>query len=218
MYDLYGLSASENKWISWLYLGCFLIAFLPAAGITFWLIDFSKYDHPEPPNYHATKLYDVDGNLITVDGEDKSQAEPVPDGAVGVQVDSPITPKGASLDFVNLCYEVYPTGEDGKPYTKRLLNNISAYCHPGMMVALMGASGAGTFFALTALLYLAFSTEQMLDSATDMCDRSNASLVMLLSSTGKTTLLDVLAGKKTTGKITGQLLINGKPRGVSKVK
>ena len=29
---------------------------------------------------------------------------------------------------------------------------------------------------------------------------------------GKSTLLDVIAGKKTTGWITGDLLINGKPR------
>jgi ATP-binding cassette subfamily G (WHITE) protein 2 (SNQ2) len=30
---------------------------------------------------------------------------------------------------------------------------------------------------------------------------------------GKTTLLDVLAGKKTGGEVTGTLLFNGKPRG-----
>ena len=32
------------------------------------------------------------------------------------------------------------------------------------------------------------------------------------SGAGKTTLLDVLAGKKTEGYITGDLLVNGKPR------
>ncbi len=32
------------------------------------------------------------------------------------------------------------------------------------------------------------------------------------SGAGKTTLLDVLAGRKTTGRITGDILINGYPK------
>src|ERR1700720_464942 len=51
--------------------------------------------------------------------------------------DGSLKQQGASLDFINLCYDVYPIGDDGKPFQKRLLTNVSAYCHPGMMVALM---------------------------------------------------------------------------------
>ena len=36
--------------------------------------------------------------------------------------------------------------------------------------------------------------------------------LMGASGAGKTTLLDVLAGRKTSGDITGSLLINGKQR------
>jgi ABC-type multidrug transport system ATPase subunit len=32
------------------------------------------------------------------------------------------------------------------------------------------------------------------------------------SGAGKTTLMDVLAGRKTTGSITGEILVNGRPK------
>lgn len=56
----------------------------------------------------------------------------------------------------------------GKPLT--LIKNIEGYAQPGMLVALMGPSGAG-----------------------------------------KTTLMDVLARRKTSGKTTGAMHLNGQP-------
>jgi ABC-type multidrug transport system ATPase subunit len=35
------------------------------------------------------------------------------------------------------------------------------------------------------------------------------------SGSGKTTFIDILAGRKNTGTIEGEILINGKPRGSS---
>ena len=54
---------------------------------------------------------------------------------------------------------------------KRLLTNISGYCEPGEMTALMGSSGAG-----------------------------------------KTTLMDVICGRKTEGVMDGEILVNGQPK------
>jgi hypothetical protein len=152
---LYGLSPSENRWTAWLCEGAFLITFVPAAAAAYWWIDFSEFEHPEEPNYHGTKLHHIDEADTTTaepgehlpDIDYQAESEPVghtPKGQVTTRVASEkeaVTLKGASLDFVNLCYEVYPVGDDGKTFSKPLLNNISAYCHPGMMVALMGASG-----------------------------------------------------------------------------
>lgn len=36
--------------------------------------------------------------------------------------------------------------------------------------------------------------------------------VQLCSGAGKTTLMDVLAGRKTQGVVTGELLVNGHPK------
>eukprot|EP00013_Stygamoeba_regulata_P024380 CAMPEP_0177644642 /NCGR_PEP_ID=MMETSP0447-20121125/8799_1 /TAXON_ID=0 /ORGANISM="Stygamoeba regulata, Strain BSH-02190019" /LENGTH=1447 /DNA_ID=CAMNT_0019147021 /DNA_START=201 /DNA_END=4544 /DNA_ORIENTATION=+ len=75
--------------------------------------------------------------------------------------------KGAYLSFHDLGYIV----KDDKKNDLPLLTNISGYVKPGMLLALMGPSGAG-----------------------------------------KTTLMDVIANKKTGGKITGDLKFNGLPR------
>jgi ABC-type multidrug transport system fused ATPase/permease subunit len=72
-----------------------------------------------------------------------------------------------SVIWRHLSYTVtLPNGKE-----KRLLTDISGFCRPGEMTALMGASGAG-----------------------------------------KTTLMDVICGRKTAGKIEGEILVNGKPK------
>lgn len=72
-------------------------------------------------------------------------------------------------------YEVDVSGAHKRDYNStksskvQLLRDITGHAKPGVLTALMGASGAG-----------------------------------------KTTLMDVLAGRKTQGKISGDILVNGK--------
>ena len=49
---------------------------------------------------------------------------------------------GVTLEFYKLNYSVDVKG--GKQ--RRLLHNVYGYCTPGMMVALMGATGAGKVY------------------------------------------------------------------------
>lgn len=60
---------------------------------------------------------------------------------------------------------------DDVPKELELLKGITGYAEPGVLMALMGGSGAG-----------------------------------------KTTLMDVIAGRKTVGRITGEIFVNGKPK------
>lgn len=57
------------------------------------------------------------------------------------------------------------------PKELELLKGVTGYCKPGVLMALMGGSGAG-----------------------------------------KTTLMDVIAGRKTVGRITGDITVNGYPK------
>lgn len=87
-------------------------------------------------------------------------------------------------------------GDEGAPSVKasdssatkngeiRLLSDVSGYVTPGTLLALMGASGAGKVNCREIKL------------------RTNWFI--------QSTLLDVLAGRKSSGRITGEVLINGK--------
>ncbi len=57
------------------------------------------------------------------------------------------------------------------PEQLELLKGITGFAQPGVLMALMGGSGAG-----------------------------------------KTTLMDVIAGRKTIGRITGEIYLNGRPK------
>ena len=70
----------------------------------------------------------------------------------------------------------------------RLLHDVFGYVKPGTLTALMGASGAGMFPPYHVVMGL-----------------------VLLSSTGKTTCLDVLAQRKNIGVVTGDILVDGRP-------
>ena len=76
------------------------------------------------------------------------------------------------------------------PRKKQILTDVSGYCKSGMMVALMGATGAGKHWHIIHAL----------------------SSTHLSAISGKTTLLDVLASRKTGGYIAGELLVNGHPK------
>ena len=44
------------------------------------------------------------------------------------------------------------------------------------------------------------------------CCLPSAAAVCIVVLSGKTTLMDVIAGRKTMGKITGDILVNGRPK------
>lgn len=74
---------------------------------------------------------------------------------------------------------------------KVLLQSVSGYASPGEMTALMGASGAGEKLWVSTWPKNAAIPAQMSRFA------------------GKTTLLDVIAGRKNSGKIEGAIYLNG---------
>jgi ABC-type multidrug transport system ATPase subunit len=105
-------------------------------------------------------------------------------GALGPAVDTSARSKlpfePLSLTFKDICYDVpRPKSSTGEKQndsevgedTLRLLRHVSGAFRPGVLTALMGASGAG-----------------------------------------KTTLMDVLAGRKTGGSISGEVHVNGFPK------
>lgn len=79
---------------------------------------------------------------------------------------------------------------------RKLLNDVYGYVKPGTLTALMGASGAGTFFLVLCLLLYG------------LC------VLIEVGMLGKTTLLDVLAMRKNIGVISGDVLVAGKPLGI----
>jgi len=52
----------------------------------------------------------------------------------------------------------------------------------------------------------------LLSSVSGFAKPKTMTALMGSSGAGKTTLLDVLAGRKTTGRILGEVLINGYPK------
>eukprot|EP00741_Cyanophora_paradoxa_P001197 tig00000459_g1155.t1 len=55
-------------------------------------------------------------------------------------------------------------------------------------------------------------TKRLLDNVTGVVESGTLTALMGESGSGKTTLLDVLANRKTTGKVTGEIKLNGRPR------
>lgn len=71
---------------------------------------------------------------------------------------------------------------------KVLLNGITGLVKPGMLTALMGASGETSLCETQYVQFLTYNSP----------------------GAGKTTLLDTISKRKTVGKIEGELLIDGK--------
>lgn len=102
----------------------------------------------------------------------------------------PFTP--ADIFFDNLVYEVTAsTASD----TLRLLNEVSGVFRAGRMCALMGSSGG--------MIWLLFRT------SFDLSLHFTHSLCPMKFAAGKTTLMDVIAMRKTSGSITGKIELNG---------
>ena len=81
--------------------------------------------------------------------------------------------------------------------------NLSGMVRPGELTCLMGASGAGKLStAFPQCFYAACTCKQG-----GSCGVCNAH--MLRPCTGKTTLMDVVAGRKTQGIIEGEIRLNG---------
>jgi ABC-type multidrug transport system fused ATPase/permease subunit len=95
---------------------------------------------------------------------------------------SPIT-----LSWDNLSYVISGKSKGDSP--KVLLDGVNGWVRPGEVVAIMGASGAGTQIRRNLRLYPTYRNH-----------------------TGKSTLLNVLAGRVNGGVITGDIMVNGRPR------
>jgi ABC-type multidrug transport system ATPase subunit len=98
---------------------------------------------------------------------------------------TPLMKNTSIFTWRNLTYTVKVLGGE-----RVLLEQINGYVKPGTLGALMGSSGAGKVSELAGLLSLV---------------ELNVSLGML-----QTTLLDVLAQRKTEGEITGQIHVDGR--------
>ena len=81
---------------------------------------------------------------------------------------------------------------------------LTLTCRPGLMTALMGGSGAGRYQVCTPLLLHGRQTLVVLREAARTWSHCASRL-----SAGKTTLMDVIAGRKTQGIIEGDILVNG---------
>eukprot|EP01105_Mastigella_eilhardi_P027113 TRINITY_DN8200_c0_g1_i5.p1 TRINITY_DN8200_c0_g1~~TRINITY_DN8200_c0_g1_i5.p1 ORF type:complete len:989 (-),score=213.88 TRINITY_DN8200_c0_g1_i5:94-3060(-) len=56
-------------------------------------------------------------------------------------------------------------------------------------------------------------TKSILDGVSGVCHPGQLTAIIGASGSGKTTLLDILAGRKNTGKVSGEVLVNGQRRG-----
>lgn len=125
------------------------------------------------------------------------QDRPTIDGKVSIGVTKkteefiiPFTP--ADVSFGNLVYEVTASTSKDK---LRLLNEVSGVFRAGRMCALMGSSGG------MICINLISDNQQLTNSVLTFC--------LEIMAAGKTTLMDVIAMRKTSGSITGKIELNG---------
>lgn len=131
--------------------------------------------------------------------EEKKEVEDdeVPETESNIFTDASFIP--VDLSFVDLCYDVKASQGSEK---LRLLNNVSGVFSSGRLCALMGESGAGKvrlehwtafpFICLESFLLHLLTTFLLLG--------------------GQTTLMDVIALRKASGEISGEVLLNGFPQ------
>ena len=139
----------------------------------------------------------------------ESSMSPAPSVPVPAAADASAvaTPAAAGAPTVTvrsvLAFEPMSVAFDGIEYTvqlqrhlgggqRTLLHGISGFARPGRMLALMGASGAG--------------------ASDDGGGEWRMTALMGVPGAGKTTLLDVLAGRKNSGVMAGRVFLNGHPK------
>ncbi len=120
------------------------------------------------------------------------------------------------LSFTDLKYTVQVKGEDGKLKDRVLLNSVNGFAKAGELTALMGSSGAGKsqkFCNTRAHAQRAAGSEHaaVVDACSLLFFLSLACFPFLCPSL-IATLMDVLAGRKTSGIVTGSILVNGHPQ------
>ena len=123
----------------------------------------------------------------------------------GKQTEALVSGVKSYMQWRDLSYTV--TLDNGKQ--RQLLNKTFGYVRPGIMCALMGASGAGNNHNTHA------QTDHLSCARTHIRKPhiiSRTLVLLLFTPSGKSTLLDVLAGKKTSGHIEGEMLVNGRPK------
>ncbi len=113
---------------------------------------------------------------------------------LGQEISDQLIDSGAYLSWHNLNYSVF-INKGLKKSKLQLLHDISGYVKPGMMLALM--------VYLFRSIYLVRVPHSVVSEFLSFQSKGS-------SGAGKSTLMDVLARRKTGGKITGEILINGK--------
>jgi hypothetical protein len=124
---LYGLGGSENKWIAYACQIAFLVSFTLAGAVVYQFVDWSVPDTSESPRFLETDDHNVD-----IDADQQQKA-------------LDILPDGAVVQWHTLKYTVPVKDEKGNVSTRVLLDDVYGVAKPNMLVALMGATGAGTY-------------------------------------------------------------------------
>jgi hypothetical protein len=107
---------------------------------------------------------------------------------------------GAYLSWHHLNYSVFAR-EGLKKKELQLLHDVSGYVKPGMMLALMVLSPRSLWPTRQA---------RRTGLMRSICREHARTHAQGSSGAGKSTLMDVLARRKTGGKITGEVLVNGR--------
>lgn len=223
---LFGMDGGEGeKWLCVLWLCLFLVGFVGGAALAMTYVDLVPQDREEEPDFEqddqvaakeikrtasasAITLGDATRvELITSDSNssttttaralDQSSA----DAAANADSAHAKHSSGGFISWNNLSYSVSVGGTEKE---RTLLHDMFGYAKPGMMVALMGASGSGESTPPCCAAPRAASQSSNRLCSCQRLTRSRRCLWLIIGSLGcvpshrlcpgKTTLLDVLAG------------------------
>ena len=124
------------------------------------------------------------------------------------------------LAWKGIKYTVNVKQSDGTRTTRVLLHGIDGFSMAGSLTALVGSSGAGQTHLSSPHQQPHRHVSHIIE-AIKSCVRTDPFLSpvclslrsgLFVNLTGKTTLMDVIAGRKTQGTIEGSILVNGYPK------